>query len=303
MKQKIHIIEFVIRTGIAYGFYGIAFSLPTIKRFDKILIRLQKSICDLPKSTPNVTTQLPHHLFGLKAFSLKNAYLRCIGNQLKDALNDNGMLGNIYRGLTNYIFALHGGAENPKITIAACLRSPTTKTIYLLKSPGGLHIRSTLEMFPKDQTPLEVKWLQQRMLHPYIKEKASLSNINKLYLLHITDITQLTQPCGTKLMSLKDLVLKFEETNISLKRIHKNLQIQFCESICTPQCPNNCTNHKSPLTLLPQFLLPSQPPLPDIQTTNDEIPTINRPPSQIWKQIKNTQPNSIITHRIISKKV
>ena len=45
MKQKIHITETVIRAGIVYGFFTVAFSLPTIHKLDKILIRLQKSIC------------------------------------------------------------------------------------------------------------------------------------------------------------------------------------------------------------------------------------------------------------------
>jgi hypothetical protein len=50
-------------------------------------------------------TQLPHEMFSLDAFSLRNAYLRCIGEQLRDALNDKRRLGTIYQGLTNYIFA------------------------------------------------------------------------------------------------------------------------------------------------------------------------------------------------------
>jgi hypothetical protein len=82
MKQKIHMTDSVIRAGIAYGFYTVAFSLPTINKLDKILIRLQKDIYGLPKSSPNVMTQLPHNMFGLEAFSLRNAYLRCIGEQL-----------------------------------------------------------------------------------------------------------------------------------------------------------------------------------------------------------------------------
>jgi hypothetical protein len=117
MKQKIHMTDSVIRSGIAYGFYSVAFSLPTLNKLDKIIIRLHKSICGLPKSAPNVMIQLPHNMFGLEAFSLRNAYLRCIGEQFRDALNDTGRLGIIYQGLTNYIFAKAGGAQNiPRIT-------------------------------------------------------------------------------------------------------------------------------------------------------------------------------------------
>jgi hypothetical protein len=45
-------------------------SLLTINKLDKILIRLQKDVCGLPKSSPNVMTQLPHTMLGLEAFSL-----------------------------------------------------------------------------------------------------------------------------------------------------------------------------------------------------------------------------------------
>jgi hypothetical protein len=97
IKQKISMVDTVIRAGIAYSFYAVPYSLPTIKKLDKKIIGIQKTICGLPKCTANVITQLPHKLFGLEAFSLKNAYLRCIGEQLRNALNDQGRLGIIYK--------------------------------------------------------------------------------------------------------------------------------------------------------------------------------------------------------------
>jgi hypothetical protein len=58
----------------------------------------------------------------LEAFSLKNAYLRCIGENLCDELNNTGRLSIMYQGLTNYIFAKNGGAQNiPRITQQACV--------------------------------------------------------------------------------------------------------------------------------------------------------------------------------------
>ena len=235
MKQKTHIMETVIRTGIAYGFYAVPFSLPTIHKLDKLLIRIQKSICGLPRSAPNVTTQLPHNLFGLNAFSLTQAYLRCIGEQLRDALNDPGILGNIYQGLTNYIFSLHGGSKNPKIPAAACLHSPTTRTIYLLKTSTRIHFRKYMDGSHITTHPLEKKWLSQRIQHPYINIKTSLRYIHKLYLYNITDITQLTQSCGTKLMSILDLKRKIGPLTNIIYKIHKKLQILFCEPTCNTQ--------------------------------------------------------------------
>ena len=78
MKQKINMADTVIRAGIAYSFYAVPYSIPTIKKLDKKIIALHKTIWGLSKCTSNIVTQLPHNLFGIEAFSLKNVYLRCI---------------------------------------------------------------------------------------------------------------------------------------------------------------------------------------------------------------------------------
>jgi hypothetical protein len=70
MKQKINMADTIIRVGIAYSFYAVPYSIPAIKKLDKKIIALHKTICGLPKSTPNIATQLPHDLFGIEAFSL-----------------------------------------------------------------------------------------------------------------------------------------------------------------------------------------------------------------------------------------
>jgi hypothetical protein len=112
-------------------------------------------------------TQLPHNMFGLEAFSLRNAYLRCIQKQLQDALNDTGRLGIIYQGLTNYIFAKNDGAQNiPRITKQACIGSPISRTLYLLKHMAGTHIRKHQDNFLLSPTPLETEWLTQAHSHP-----------------------------------------------------------------------------------------------------------------------------------------
>jgi hypothetical protein len=164
----------------------VAYSLPTINKLDKILIQLQKDICRLPKSTPNVMTQLLHTMFGLEAFSLRNAYLRCIGKQFRDALNDTGHLGTIYQGLINYILAKNGGAQNiPIITKNACVRSPITCTLYLLKNVAGTHIRSTQTDFPLTPTKLETEWITQAQSYPNINIKLCHHFLNKLLFYHI----------------------------------------------------------------------------------------------------------------------
>ena len=116
IKHKINMVDTVIRAGIAYSFYGVPYSLPTIIKLNKKTIAIKKKVCGLPKCTPNIITQLPHDMFGIEAFSLKNIYLRCIGEQLQNPLNDKGRLGIIYRSLIHFILAKHGEAKNiPKI--------------------------------------------------------------------------------------------------------------------------------------------------------------------------------------------
>ena len=92
MKQKFNMTDIVIRAGIAYSFYAVPYSIPAIKKLDKKIIALHKTICGLPKSKSNIAIQLPHVVFGTETFSLQEAYLRCIGDQLQNALNDKGRL-------------------------------------------------------------------------------------------------------------------------------------------------------------------------------------------------------------------
>jgi hypothetical protein len=135
-------VDTVIRVGIAYSFYVVPFSMPDILKLDWKLIALQKAICGLPRSIPNITTQLPHELFGSNVFSLKTAYLTCIGEQLRNALNDPGRLGKIYQGLTNHIFAKHGGTKllNTHIlVITTPLVTPISAQITLLDQPYSPH--------------------------------------------------------------------------------------------------------------------------------------------------------------------
>jgi hypothetical protein len=95
IKQKIKIVNNILRMGVAYNFHVVPYLMPNIRKLDKQIIAVTKAICKVPKSTPNLATQLPHKLFGTDAFSFKNAYLKCIGEQLRDTLNDLGRLGTI----------------------------------------------------------------------------------------------------------------------------------------------------------------------------------------------------------------
>jgi hypothetical protein len=55
LKQKLKMVGIVIRPRIAYNFYAVPYSMPNIAKLDQKIIALQKAICGLPKSTPNIT--------------------------------------------------------------------------------------------------------------------------------------------------------------------------------------------------------------------------------------------------------
>jgi hypothetical protein len=57
-----HMTDTIIHAGIAYSFYVVPYSLPSINKLDKKIIALQKKICGLPNRIPNVTTQLREKL-------------------------------------------------------------------------------------------------------------------------------------------------------------------------------------------------------------------------------------------------
>jgi hypothetical protein len=306
MKQKIHMTDSVIRAGIAYGFYTVAYSMPTINKLDKILIRLHKSICGLPRSTSNIITQLPQNMFGLEAFSLRNTYLRCIGENLRNALNDTGRLGIIYQGLTNYIFAKNGGAQNiPRITKQACVRSPITRTIFLLKHTAGTHIRNNKEGFLLAPTQLETNWLTQARQHPNINIHLCHHFLNKLLLNHIDNLSQITHPNGTHLMSQDDFNTYHTKPTKLIKSALKLAKQLFCQPVCQHHCPQPCPNHYPSYTLLPQFIIPNHH--IDLPQSNIQqpIPIMDRPPPpplNIWAQLKHTPIHSIIDHKTNIKK-
>ena len=108
--------------------------------------------------------------------------------------------------------------------------------------------------------PLEIKWLTQRLHHPYINMKTSLHYIHKLYLLNITAIIQLTQNCGTELMSIQDIQRQYGSLTRVMHKSHQKLQILFYKTTCTVTCPPTCPSHAPPLTLFQEFIIPLRTP-------------------------------------------
>ena len=163
---------------------------------------LNKKICGLPKCMSNVVTQLPHDIFGTEVFLLKNAYITCIGEQLINALNDKKRLGIIYNGLIRHILAKHGGSlDLPQISHHDCIRSPITRTLFLLKTTSGTCLKSTFDKFPLLPTPLETQWMHQAHNIPTLTPKISIKYLHKFILYNITKIKHITHPNGIQLMT------------------------------------------------------------------------------------------------------
>ena len=187
LKQKLKMVDIVIRLGIAYSFYAVSYSMPNIIKLDTKIIDLQKTICGLPRSIPNITTKLPHDQYGLDAHSLKTEYLTCIGKQLCNVLNDPRRLGTIYKGLTNHILAKFDGSQHlPLLNKEACLYSPTSQTLYLLKHNGKAHIQIENTTFPTMETSLTTIWLQNATNYSTITPNLSRKYLHQLLLLNIT---------------------------------------------------------------------------------------------------------------------
>jgi hypothetical protein len=205
LKQKLKMVDTVIRPGIAYSFYAVPYSMPNITKLDKKIIGLQKAIYGLPKSTPNITTKLPYNQYGLDAHSFKTEYLTCIGKQLCNALNDPGKLGTIYKGLTNHILVKYGGAQYlPLLKKEACLHSPTTRILYLLKHNGQAHIQTNNTSFSHMETPLATIWLQKATNYSIITPNLNQKYLYQLLLLNITTLEQITLPNRTTCMNKKE---------------------------------------------------------------------------------------------------
>ena len=161
----------------------------------KEIIVLYKTICGLPKCTPNIATQLPHDLFGIEAFSLQNAYLHCIGEQLQNALNDKGRFGKIYYGLIQFILAkFWGSKEVMRIKYHHCIRSPITKTLFLLKHEVGVHLKNTIDSFLLNSLSLETVWMKETQNRHGLNPNTSLKLLQNLLLHNIIKLEQ-KKPC------------------------------------------------------------------------------------------------------------
>ena len=198
----------------------------------------------------NVVTQLPQDMLGTEVFSLKNAYLTCIGEQLINAFNDKGRLGKIYNGITKYILAKHGGSLNlPRISRQDCIRSPITRTLFLLKTTSGIHLRSKLEKFPLLPTPLETQWIHQTQTIPTLTPATSLKYLHKFIIHNITELKHITHPNGIHLMTNDEFKHYYDTPSKTIQAALDQARALLCEPPCHNPCLYNYPIHTSPNTL------------------------------------------------------
>ena len=242
LKQKLKMVDTVIRFGIAYSFYAVPYSMPNITKLNKKIIGLQKTIYGLPKSTPNITIKLPHDQYGLDAHSLKTKYLTCIRKQLCNALNDPRRLGTIYKGLTNHIFTKYGGTQHmPLLNKEACLYSPTSRTLLLLKHNGLAHIQTNNIAFPHMETSLATIWIQKATAYPNITSSINQKYLHQLLLLNITMLEQITLPNRTTLMNENEFKKYHNKITPTIKKALKIASylfyIQTAKKLVNPCAP------------------------------------------------------------------
>jgi hypothetical protein len=221
MKQKINMAYTVIRAGIAYSFYAVPYSLPAIKKLDKKIIALHKTICGLPKCTSNIATQ--------------------------HALNDTGRLGKIYNKLLQFTLATFGGAEEiSRIKYHHCVRSPITRTLFLLKKEAGVHLKSTMDNFILNTSLLENVWMKETRNMHGLNHRTLLKLLQKLLLHNIIELGQITLPNGLTMMSPNDFKNYHSNPTRLIKSALNIAQQLFCHPSCPPQCQQPCTHHHPP---------------------------------------------------------
>ena len=99
------------------------------------------------------------------------------------------------------ILAKYGGSEEiTRIKYHHCVRSPITRTLFLLKHKAGVHLKSTINNFLLTH-PLETVWMQEAQMLHGLNPTTSLKLLLKLLVHNINTLDQITMPNGTTLMN------------------------------------------------------------------------------------------------------
>jgi ribonuclease HI len=243
-----------LKPRIAYAYYAVSFSKSDIKKLDKIISKITKKTCNIPKSTANILTHLPHENFGINMTSLLPDYVHCIGQQLIQTLNDPCQLGTIYQGLTKYITAKYRGSLHlPKLKQQACSRSPIARTLFLLKREYEIHVTTTNKAFPVKKTPSEITWRTNPIYHTLSDHSKIQSQkyLDKLYTYGITTLPQILNKTNTSFLTPEEFRITYKNLPKTIKAALQQAQILFPQSQqpapqITPQIIQHLTHNTDP---------------------------------------------------------
>ena len=144
-----------------------------------LLIKLTKSMGNIPKDSPNILAQLLCETFGIEAFSLLPRYAITLSKQLTWTLNDPSPLSQIYQGIVKFRANKYGGAEHlPHLLYQVCSRLPTTRSLFILKKAPQHPSRLHRHHLSSQQFPVMERMVQKSISpHSYPNKKIQYKEI------------------------------------------------------------------------------------------------------------------------------
>ena len=113
---------------------------------------------------------------------------------------------------------------------------------------AGVHLKSTINNFLLNPSPLETAWMQEAQLLQNLNPTISLILLHKLLVHNITTLDPITRPNGTTLMDPDEFKI-YHSTPSKLIKSALNIANQlFCHLPCN-QCPLPCQQHHPPRSL------------------------------------------------------
>ena len=235
--------------------------------------------------------------------------MRYIGEEFRNALNDKRKLKIIYRRLTHFILAKHGGAENiPRIKHQDCIRSSTTRILFLIKKIEGAHLHSQIDNFPLKATPPKQMWCQLLETQlPQINSTQTFKFLHKLLLQNIYEIKHITLPNSIKQLLQEDFKHYYITPTKLIKQALDIAEQLFCHPKCNTTYLNPYTNHHPPSTLKEEYIIINH----NIEPRTREPPIHplippHSPQSKLPLNIKNNPVrypiHSILNHKEIKTK-
>ena len=145
--------------------------------------------------------------------------------------------------------------EITRIKYHNCVRSPITRTLLLLKDKSGVHLKSTINNFLLNPSPLETAWMQEAQMLQGLNPNTSLKLLHKLLVHNIITLYQITMPNGTTLMNPNEFKVYHSTPS---KLVHSALNIAnqlFCHPLCNHECPLSCQHHHPPRSLKNKYII------------------------------------------------